>query len=255
VKARFGFSIVASVLGVLLSTTATAAEVLLLSTTSAKEALGEIIPAFERATGHTVRASFTPGSAMGDRFAKGVDADLLVAPAEFSEPLLASGRLVAGSRADFARSVAAVAIRAGTPKPDILSIENFRQALLNARSISYSRGASGLQFIEVVRRLGITEAIKQKSVLPEPGELVGSVVARGAAEIGIQQVSELLPVTGIEIVGPLPPQLRKDIVYSVSALPGRKGAEAASAFTEFLRSPAVAPVLRKHGLEPVSVRR
>lgn len=250
-RLHFIVSLVASLLGLLPSTPVAAAELRLLSTTSAREALGEIVPMFERATGHTVRASFSPGSALAGRVATGLDADLLVAPADFSEPLLARGQLVAGSRMDFARSVVAVAVRAGTSKPDIRSTESFRRALLEARSISYSRGASGQQLVDVVERLGIAEAVKRKTVLPDPGELVGSVVARGAAEIGVQQVSELLPVPGIEVVGQLPLELRKDIIYSISALPGQRGAEAALAFAEFLRSPAVGPVLKKHGLDPL----
>lgn len=197
-----------------------------------------------------LRVEFSPGSALDSRIATGVDADLLVSPADFSEPFLSNGQLVAGSRANFARSVVAFAVRAGTSKPDIRSTESLRQALLDARSISYSRGASGLQFIDLAQRLGILDEVKLKTVLPHPGELVGSVVARGAAEIGVQQVSELLPVPGIEVVSPLPPELRKDIIYSISSFSGRRGGAVASAFSEFLRSPVVAPVLKKHGLEP-----
>ena len=178
--------LIGSLVGSLLSQPVAAEDVLLLSTTSAREALGEVIPMFERATGHTVRASFTPGSALAARFTTGVDADLLIAPSDFSEPLLASGRLVAGSRTGFARSVLALAVREGSPMPDIRSPESFRRALLNASSVAYSRGASGLQFVDMLERLGIAEAVKQKTVLPGPGELVGSVVARGAAELGIQ---------------------------------------------------------------------
>ncbi len=160
------------------------------------------------------------------------------------------GLLVPGSRVDFARSRSGVAIRAGAPKPDISSPESFKQALIAARTVSYSRGASGLQFLEAVAQLGIADVVKQKSVPPEPGELVGAVVARGAAEIGIQQVSELLPVRGIEIVGPLPRQLQKEIIYGASALPVSKAPEAAKVFATFLRSETAAPVLKKHGLDP-----
>lgn len=247
---RFTIALFASFMSSLLPAPAFAEEIHLLSTTSAKEALGEVIPMFEQASTHKVRASFSPGSGLAARFASGVDADLLVAPADFSEPMLASGQLLAGSRVDFARSVVALAVRAGAPKPDIRSTESFKRALLDAKSVAYSRGASGMQFVGVLEQLGIAEAIKQKTVLPDPGELVGSVVARGAAELGIQQVSELLPVSGIEIAGLLPSELRKDIVYSISALPGRSKLDASRAFAEFLRSPVVGPVLRKHGLEP-----
>ena len=186
-----------------------AADIVVLSTTSAREALTELVPMFQSITGHTVSVSYSPGSGMGDRIRSGAAGDLLIAPAEFSDPLIKEGRLIAGSRVDFARSGSAVAVRAGTPKPDIGSPESFKQALIAARTVSYSRGSSCLQFVEAIARLGIADVVKQKSVLPESGELVGAVVARGAAEIGIQQLSELLPVPGIDIVGPLPVRCRR----------------------------------------------
>jgi len=228
-----------------------AADIVVLSTTSAKEALTELVPMFQSATGHTVTVSYSPGSGIGDRIRSGAAGDLLIAPTEFSDPLIKEGRLIAGSRIDFVRSGSAVAVRAGVPKPDIASPESFKQALIAARTISYSRGASGLQFVETIARLGIADVVKQKSVLPEPGELVGAVVARGAAEIGIQQLSELLPVRGIDIVGPLPAELQKEIVYGTSALPNGKAPEAAKAFAVFLTSAAAKPILKKHGLDPM----
>jgi molybdate transport system substrate-binding protein len=228
-----------------------AADIVVLSTTSAREALTELVPMFQSITGHTVSVSYSPGSGMGDRIRSGAAGDLLIAPAEFSDPLIKEGRLIAGSRVDFARSGSAVAVRAGTPKPDIGSPESFKQALIAARTVSYSRGASGLQFVEAIARLGIADVVKQKSVLPESGELVGAVVARGAAEIGIQQLSELLPVPGIDIVGTLPVPLQKEIIYGTSALPNAKAPEAAKVFAIFLTSTIAGPVLKKHGLDPM----
>jgi molybdate transport system substrate-binding protein len=228
-----------------------AADILVLSTTSAREALTELAPMFQGITGHAVSISYSPGSGIGDKIRSGAAGDLLIAPAEFSDPLIKEGRLVAASRVDFARSGSAVAVRAGAPKPGIDTPERFRQALIAARSVSYSRGASGLQFVEAIAALGIADVVKQKSVLPEPGELVGAVVARGAAEIGIQQLSELLPVTGIDIVGPLPAQLQKPIVYGTSALANGKAGQAANAFAVFLTSATAKPVLKKHGLDPL----
>jgi molybdate transport system substrate-binding protein len=157
-----------------------AAEVIVLSTTSAREALAELVPMFQRTSGHTVIVTYSPGSGIGEKIRSGAAADLLIAPAEFSDPLVKEGKLVAGSRVDFARSGSSVAVRAGAPKPDLSSPESFKQALLAARTVSYSRGASGLQLVEVMARLGIADVVKQKSVFPEPGELVGAVVARGA---------------------------------------------------------------------------
>jgi molybdate transport system substrate-binding protein len=227
-----------------------AAEIVIISTTASKEALVELIPLFERASGYTVAATYGPGSEMGNKIRSGLTGDLLIAPSEFTDPLMKEGRIVAGSRVDFALSGSAVAVRAGAPKPEIGSSASFKQALIAARTVSYSRGASGLLVVDVIERLGIADLVKQKTVVPEPGELVGAVVARGAAELGIQQLSELLPVSGIEIVGPLPAELQRSIVYGVSVLPGSKEPEAARAFVVFLRSPTAASVLKKKGMDP-----
>jgi molybdate transport system substrate-binding protein len=232
------------------STGMNAAEIVVISTTASKEALIELIPLFERASGHTVAVTYGPGSDIGNKIRSGLTGDLLIAPSEFSDPLIKEGRIVAGSRVDFALSGSAVAVRAGAPKPDIGSSESFKNALIAAGTVSYSRGASGLLVLDVIERLGIADLVKKKTVAPAPGELVGAVVARGAAELGIQQLSELLPVSGIEIVGPLPAELQKSIVYGVSMLPGSKQPDAAKAFAAFLKSPTAASVLKKKGMDP-----
>jgi molybdate transport system substrate-binding protein len=240
-----------AVLGVMIgSTTVNAAEIVVLSTIASKEALIELIPIFERTSGHKVNITYGAGSEMGNRIRAGATGDLLIAPEEFTDPLIKDGKIVAGSRVEFARSGSGVAVRAGAPKPDISSSEKFRDALLAARTVSFSQGASGLLFMSALDSLGIAEQIKAKAVMPQPGELVGAVVARGAAEIGVQQFSELLPVTGIDIVGPLPGNLQRMIVYGVSVLPGTTQPEAAKAFVNFLRSETAAPIIKKKGMEP-----
>jgi molybdate transport system substrate-binding protein len=228
-----------------------AAEIVVLSTTAAKEALIEIVPLFERASGHKVNVTFASGPRMVERIRTGATGDLFIGPDEYNEPLLREGKLVAGSGVDFAHSLTGVAVRAGAPRPDISTPEKLRSVLLAANTVSFSGGASGMHVANVLDRLGISDAIKAKRVAPQRDESVAAVVARGAAEIGIHQISQLLPVAGIDIAGPLPGDLQKVIVYGASVLPGSTQREAASAFVSFLRSPVAAPIIKKKGMEPV----
>jgi molybdate transport system substrate-binding protein len=233
------------------SITINAAEISVLSTTASKEALLELVPMFERASGHRVNITYGGGVDMTNRVRGGIAVDLFIGPAEFTDLLLREGKLVAGSRVDFARSSTGVAVRAGATRPDIGTPEKLRAALLAAKSVSYSAGASGIHFVKVLERLGIAQQVQSARVAPRPGELVGAVVARGAAEIGVQQISELLPVEGIDILGPLPGELQQVIVYGASALPLSTQHEAAMEFVAFLRSGHAAPVIRKKGMEPL----
>ena len=224
--------------------------IVVLSTIAFKEALIELVPLFERNSIHKVKVEFAGGPITADKVRQGAPGDLFIGPSEFSDPLLAEGKLVAGSRMMFARSGSAVAVRAGAPHPPIATAQQFKDSLLAAKTVSYSRGASGIQFVRVLEQLGIADAVKAKLVAPQPGELVGAVLARGDAEIGVQQLSELLHVKGIDILGPLPPGVQAEIVYAASVLPHSKEREAAQEFVRFLRSGAVADTIRAKGMEP-----
>lgn len=219
--------------------------------TSPREALNEIVPLFEVASGHRVTITYCLGSQMKDRLGSDLAGDVVILPAELAAPLVQEGRVVAGTRTDVVRSGSAVAVRAGAQRPDIGSPEAFRDALLAARTVCYSRGASGLLLLKGLARLGIAESVKEKAVLPEPGELVGAVVARGDAELGIQQLNELMMVPGVDIVGPLPGDLQIHVLYGASMLPGCAQPAAAQDFVTFLRSPQAASVFRKAGMQPV----
>lgn len=225
-------------------------EIVVLSTIAFKEALIELIPHFERSSAHKIKVAFAGGPITADKVRQGAAGDLFIGPAEFSDALLAEGKLVAGSRIPFAISGSAVAVRAGAPRPDIGTPEQFKRTLLAAKSVSYSRGASGIQFARILERLGIADEVKAKLVASQPGELVGAVIARGAAEIGVQQLSEMLHVAGIDILGPLPPELQVAIVYAASVLPQTTQPEAAQAFVKFLRSPEAVGIIREKGMEP-----
>jgi molybdate transport system substrate-binding protein len=168
--------------------------------------------------------------------------------------LIDGGLVAADSRVELARSSIGIAVRAGAPKPDISSVDALRQALLRARSIAYSGSVSGTYVsTELFARLGIADLVAGKSRKIET-ERVGAVVARGDAEIGFQQISELLPVAGIDVVGPLPAEVQYESVFSAGVIKTSPHAEAARAMLRFLASPQAAPTIERTGLEPIHAR-
>jgi len=227
------------------------AKIVVICTMSCKEALIELVPVFERESGYAVDATYGAGPELARKISGGLQADIFVGPEEFSGPLIKEGRLVGTSRTAFAHSGAALAIKEGAPRPDISSPQSLREALLAAKAVCYSRGASGIHFEQACERLGIADMVAAKLVRPRPGEMVGPVLVRGEADIGVQQPAELLPVPGITIIGPLPPELRQTIVYGATVFAGSTQREANKAFFDFMRSQAAREVLRHTGLDPV----
>jgi molybdate transport system substrate-binding protein len=219
----------------------------------------KVIPEFERTTHDKVLTAF--GASMGNapdsipsRLQRHEPVDVVILAAPALDELIKQGRVVPGSRVDLVRSSIGMAVRAGAPKPDISTVEALKHTLLEAKSIAYSDSASGVYLSkEMFQRLGIADQIagKCKRIQSEP---VGVVVARGDAEIGFQQISELLPVTGIAYVGPLPPEVQKVTVFSAGVAVGAKKPAAARALIKFLVSPAAVPAITKTGLEPVLSR-
>ena len=228
------------------------AALVVFSTISCKEALIDLVPEFEHASGHKIDITYGGGPKLSQQISDGLQGDIFVGPEEFSGPLLAQGKLQAGSRVAFARSSTGLAVRSGVPKPDISTPEKLKHVLLDAGKVSYSAGASGINFVKLIKHLGIEAAIVAKRVAPQAGELVGAVVARGAADIAVQQISELLPVPGIQILDPLPAELQQPIVYGSSAFAQSTPSAAAQALVKFLRSSVAQKVLREKGLEPVA---
>jgi molybdate transport system substrate-binding protein len=226
-------------------------KLVVICTMSCKEALIELVPAFERDSGHAVDVTYGAGPELAKQISGGARADVFVGPEEFSGPLIEEGRLVGSSRTAFAHSSAVVAVKAGTPEPDISTPQKLKEALLAAKAICYSRGASGIHFVQACEQLGIADAVAAKLVKPRPGEMVGPVLVRGEADIGVQQPAELLPVPGVAIIGPLPPELRQTIVYGATVFTGSTQREANQSFVDFMRSPAAREVLRHTGLDPV----
>ncbi len=220
-------------------------------TNGIKEAMLELAPEFERAQGVKLNAMFGSTKLIVDEMNAGAQADLLILTDEAIEQFIKAGTVKAGSRVDLARSGIGVAVPKGAPKPDISTPEALKRALLAAKTVSYSQiGASGIYTANVlIPRLGIAEEMKSRALLPDPGTPVGVLLASGKAEIGLQQISELMPVPGVEIVGPLPGDLQKMTTFSAGICTGAKAADAAKALVAFLKAPAALPVIRRHGLE------
>ncbi len=216
-----------------------------------------LTPEFEARTANKLVTAAGPSmgttkDAIPARVQRGEPADVLIMAGSALDELIRQGKAVAGSRVDLAKSPIGMAVRAGAPKPDIGTADAFRNALLEAKSVAYSDSASGIYIsTELFQRLGIVGQMKTKS-REIPGEPVGRVVARGEAEIGFQQLSELLPIPGIDIVGPLPPGLQKITVFDAGIAATSRSPDAAKELINFLASPAAHDAIRKSGLEPVS---
>jgi len=242
---------------VLAGTPAQADEVRVMTSGAFTAAYLEVIPEFERATGHTVISAF--GASMGNapdsipsRLERGEPVDVVILARSALDRLVADGRVVAGSQIDLVRSAIGMAVRAGAPKPDISSVDALVRTLRQARSIAYSASASGTYLsTDLFPRLGIAEELEGKS-RRIVSERVAAVVARGEAEIGFQQISELLPDPGVDYVGPLPAEVQRVTVFSAGLASGAANPEAAQTLIAFLASPGIAPTIRKTGLEPVA---
>ena len=218
----------------------------------------EVVPQFEHASKQKVVTAF--GASMGgapdsipSRLQRGEPVDVVILAAPALEDLIKQGKVVAGSRVDLVRSRIGIAVRKGAPRPDISSVEALTRTLLQAKSIAYSDSASGTYLSTVLfPRLGISDQITSKS--KRIAGAVGPVVARGEAEIGFQQISELLPVEGIDYIGEVPGDAQQVTIFSAGIVTYAKEPEAAKALIKFLTSPAVASVSTKSGLEPVTAR-
>jgi ABC-type molybdate transport system substrate-binding protein len=190
--------------------------------------------------------------AIPNRLNRGEPIDVIILAAPGLDELIKQGKVDASSRVDLVRSLIAMAVRTGAPKPDISTVVAFKRTLLQAKSVGSSDSASGVYLRTVLfPRLGVAEQLKPKSKVIEAYERVGDAVARGDVEIGFQQVSELRPVPGITIVGPLPEGAQQVTIFSAAIVKGAKNAAAGKRLIEFLSSPAVAPVVEQTGLEPI----
>lgn len=243
----------------LATSTALAAQIDVMISGGFSTAYDRLVPEFVRASGNTVATAAGPSmgatpQAIPNRLRRGEPADVVIMVGDALDELVKQGKVVVGSRVDLARSYIGMAVRAGAPKPDISSVDALKRTLLAAKSIAYSDSASGVYLSTVLfPRLGIADQIKDKARMI-PAEPIGGVVARGEAEIGFQQLSELKPIPGIEIVGPLPPEAQKLTVFAAGIVTGAKEPQAGAALIAFLASPAAAVAISNSGMEPVAAK-
>jgi molybdate transport system substrate-binding protein len=210
--------------------------------------LAEAVPLFERSHGCQVAVEIGLTSALRKAIADGAAFDIALLPRPDIDALARDGRIAAGSATDIARSAIGVAVRAGAPRPDIATVDAFKRAVLQAGSVTYSDGPSGLYVASLMARLGLAEAIKPKTRLTTGP--VAELLARGEAELGLQQIVAILPVVGAELVGPLPSELQNIIVYAAGISVQNADAETARALIAFMGTPEVVRVIRAKGLEP-----
>ena len=235
-----------------------AAEILVVSSGGFAAAYRTLAPEFEHETGNTLVTGWGPSmgqtvDAVPARLARNEPIDVLIMVGYALGKLVDQGKVAAASRVDLAQSGIGVVVKAGAPRPDIGTADALRRALLAAKSIAYSDSASGVYIQnEMFKRMGIAEQMAGRARMI-PAEPVGAVVARGDAEIGFQQISELRPIKGIDLIGPLPPELQKVTVFSAGVMSSSREPEAARALIRFLASPAAAAAISESGMEPLGI--
>jgi molybdate transport system substrate-binding protein len=229
---------------------ARAAEINVLCSNGLKAVVEELVPMFEQKTGNKVVLKFEPSTQIQKRIEAGEAFDLAVMTTPLIDQEIKAGRLAADSRAIIARSGLGLSVRAGSKKPDIKTVESFKQALLNAKSITYATaGASAAPFEALVDKLGIAAQVKPKYNLRPTASLVGEVVANGTVEIGVAPVSEILPVKGVELVGPFPADVQSYVVMTAGVSTKAREKAGAKALVDFLMSPANTAVIKAKGME------
>ncbi len=233
------------------------ADVKVLSTTAMKTVFEELTPRFERATGHRLNVNLGPSLRLEKQLADGEAVDVAIVTAAGLKDLVAGGKIVPGSLVDIANSPLGVAVQKGAPKPDISTADAFKRAMLAAKSAAMSKpvggGQSGVHMAKVFEQLGIADAMRGKSIYGAggPAGLVGLIVLRGEAEIGVQQMAELAGVSGIDIVGPLPPDLQSVTLFTAAIPTSASNAAAGRDLIGFLTTADAKQVIKAKGLDPV----
>ena len=226
-----------------------AAAIEVLGTLAVRGVLLEVAEDFRARTGLSFAASYKSTNAQLIAISAGATGDVAIMTRQGIDQLVGEGKIVAGSTADIAQSGVGLAVRAGAPKPDIATVEAFKRTLLAAKSIAFSRiGASGIHFAEVIERLGIAAEIRRKATIGD--SYVGEIAARGEAELAVQHISELMPVAGIDVVGPLPGDLQKISVFAGGVFTAARNPAGAAKLVSYLASPELAPILARKGLSP-----
>lgn len=222
-----------------------------ISSMATRALLGELAQAYEQRTGCAVAIESVGGVDAAKRVQAGEAFDAVFLAADAIDRLIASGHAVAGSRVDLVRSPVAIAVRRGAPRPDVSDAAALKRAVLAARRISYSTGPSGVHLAKLFERWGIAAEIAPRIVQAPPGVPVGSLVARGDVDLGFQQLSELMDLDGIDVVGGLPGDTQFITTFSAALCAKSTQADAVRAMLDFMNSPSAADIKRRHGMEPV----
>ncbi len=232
---------------------AQAADLKLLGPTAMRAAIAEITPQFERASGHKATVEYATVGVITERLLKGEAADATMVSAPQMEELQKQGKVAAGSRADIARVGVGLFVKAGAPKLDISSVDAFKRALLNAKSVGYGDpaggGVSGVHMAALVERLGLGE-IKPKTQLFPNSQAALELLAKGSIDIGIGLTSDTVLVSGVDLVGALPADIQNFTLYAGAVVAGSKQQDAAKALINFFTSSAAQAVLKAKGFEP-----
>jgi molybdate transport system substrate-binding protein len=215
-----------------------------------RQVLAELAAAYERRAGCAVAIESVGGVNAARRVQAGEPFDVVFLASDAIDKLAAAGRIVAGSKVDLVRSPVAVAVRAGAPQPDIGSEDGLRRAVLAAPTVGYSTGPSGVALTRLFERWGIAAELQGRIVQAPPGVPVGSLVARGEVSLGFQQLSELMHLEGIAVVGPLPETVQIVTTFCAGLCTGSPQGEAVRRMLDFMASPAAAEAKRRHGMEP-----
>ena len=234
----------------LCSGVAGAADIKVLSTQATEDTYRELVPQFEKATGHKVTTIFTGTLNVQKRLADGESYDMIIMAGPAIDAQIKAGKAIAGSRVDIAKSGVAVGVPKGAPKPDISTTEALKKTILAAKSIGYSTGPSGVYILTVFEKLGVADQVKGKLKQTPSGVFVGTIIANREVEIGFQQVSELGNFPGVDYVGPLPADVQQTTVFSSGIIAAAKEAEAAKVLVKFLTTPAAGAAFKKRGMEP-----
>jgi molybdate transport system substrate-binding protein len=231
---------------------AAAAEIKLISAMALHATWLELMPLYEKASGDKVTIVWSPGLEVARHVESGEKADLAVLAAAGVDDLIKKGYLAEGSRVPLVNSLVGIAIRPGAPRPDLSTVASFKQSLLDAKSIAMSAGTSSLYLRKLFRNMGIAKEMDAKLFRPASGraENVSNVLRRGDADLGFQQVSELIDEKGIVLVGPIPSAVQEVTVWSAGLYRDAPQPERAKALIRFIKSPAAASILKKHGLDP-----
>jgi molybdate transport system substrate-binding protein len=222
-----------------------------ISSMATRNLLADLVAQYEQRQHRRVVIESVGGVAAARRVQEGERFDVVVLAADAIDQLAADGRIVAGRRVDLARSGVAIAVAAGAPRPDIGTEAALREAILAARSIGYSTGPSGTHLVRLFEQWGIVETLAPRIVQAPPGVPVGTLVADGEVELGFQQLSEMLHVPGIDVIGALPAEVQIVTIFSAAICTVSDQCEAAQALLSFLASPETARVKLDHGMEPV----